>query len=132
MPTTLAIRSSACSRGIRANPKVPVGPVTATVRSLSPPRTGSGWLDPGPCAPAVMPSPCQTHGRAATGGPHQGPKVLAVRTSDPGEEAAGRATMLVRDVLGVAEPGVRERRGGACRGRGGGQGRADPPGAPLR
>src|SRR5688500_42728 len=32
MPTTEPIRSSDWSRGIRPKPKVPVGPVTATVR----------------------------------------------------------------------------------------------------
>src|SRR6185437_4276030 len=36
MPTIRATRSSAWSRGIRPNPNVPVGPVTATVSSLSP------------------------------------------------------------------------------------------------
>jgi hypothetical protein len=35
IPMTLATRSSACSRGISANPKVPVGPVTATVSTCS-------------------------------------------------------------------------------------------------
>jgi hypothetical protein len=35
MPTTRATRSSCCSSGTRPKPKVPVGPVTATVRSCA-------------------------------------------------------------------------------------------------
>ncbi len=39
IPITRATRPSAWSSGIRPNPNVPVGPVTATVRPLSP-----GWV----------------------------------------------------------------------------------------
>jgi len=43
MPTTRATRASAWSRGIRPNPKVPVGPVTATVRCPSRPDGKIGY-----------------------------------------------------------------------------------------
>ena len=71
IPTTCATRSSASSKGTRPNPKVPVGPVTATVRSLLPPGAKACYL--GPWASAVMDPPCQTHGIGRAPASRSGP-----------------------------------------------------------
>src|SRR5690348_10445911 len=67
MPTIRATRSSAWSRGIRPNPNVPVGPVTATVSSLSL-LTTPACHTRHPRYTAWMPRSCCSGGAGADGG----------------------------------------------------------------
>ena len=124
MPTIRATRSSAWSSGIRPNPNVPVGPVTATVRSL--------------CLPGSTPA---ARARAAGRLPSSDPLSDTVRVfqsrrsrqagrpAGTGRERAAYGTDQMGNPASAA--GATGRSDGRCAERGR-HGQAEPTGRPVR